>query len=75
MCYSLYLVHLPVIKFLKAAANAISWQPHPLVSLAISAPLCLAVAYAFHRAVERRFLNARMPTKVPTVAATKVQTA
>jgi peptidoglycan/LPS O-acetylase OafA/YrhL len=73
MCYSLYLVHLPVIKFLRVAANAVSWQPQPLVSLAISTPLCLAVAYSFHRAVERRFLNARTPTEVPAVATVDVQ--
>lgn len=61
MCYSLYLVHLPVIKILRGLLASNGVFPSPFLSLLLSAPLCLAIAWAFHRTVERRFLNQRSP--------------
>ena len=62
MCYSIYLVHFPLEKALShwltlqgfgGARNAI------LVVIPICTLATLVVAWAFHRLVERRFLNAR----------------
>lgn len=60
MCYSIYLIHWPVIKpithILYGAGVVGTWR-----TLAITLPICLgsvvACAWVFHRLVERRFLN------------------
>ena len=67
-CYSLYLVHCPV-------APLIQWNlyrcgvPGPTEALLVTVPLAcaasLAAAWAFHRAVESRFLNTPPPPPVP----------
>jgi peptidoglycan/LPS O-acetylase OafA/YrhL len=61
MCYSLYLVHWPVTKLvtLSLALHGVNgvW-PTLLVSLPLATAASVAVAWAFHRLVERRFLNA-----------------
>ena len=67
MCYSLYLVHLPVVKLVHVACVWIGFQPTPIVSLLIAAPIAIQVSWWFHVTVERRFLNA--PYRAPSVAA------
>jgi peptidoglycan/LPS O-acetylase OafA/YrhL len=57
--YSLYLSHLPVVALCYLAVRKLSLAPlpHLLAMLALSVPASLAVAYAFHRLVERRFMR------------------
>lgn len=57
MCYSLYLVHLPVVSIIKAVCFWASFKPTPLASLALCIPPSLLVAWWFHVSVERKFLN------------------
>jgi len=60
MCYSVYLIHWPVVKpishFLYNAGVVGNWR-----TLAVTLPVCLcasvACAWVFHILVERRFLN------------------
>ena len=60
MCYSLYLVHWPVVK---ALSHALYWAGvhGPRATLLVTTPLCLVCSigagWVFHRLVERRFLN------------------
>ena len=62
MCYSLYLVHWPVVKLLSKALYVAGvrgiWP-----TLGVAVPLCLlaalAVAWIFYRLVERRFVANR----------------
>jgi peptidoglycan/LPS O-acetylase OafA/YrhL len=64
MCYSLYLVHLPVTIFLNAAVRPCGVDPHrvsPLITVPVGIVSSVAVAYVFYRYVERRFLNAPEP--------------
>jgi peptidoglycan/LPS O-acetylase OafA/YrhL len=62
MSYSLYLTHSPVLRlcdvgFGAAGANlSIAWV---LARYAVCVPVCLGVAWAFFRLVERHFLNRR----------------
>jgi peptidoglycan/LPS O-acetylase OafA/YrhL len=57
--YSLYLVHLPVVALCFFAVRALSLPPlaHVLALLLVSVPSSLLIAYAFHRLVERRFMQ------------------
>ena len=61
MCYSLYLVHLPVAKLLQAGFLRFGMEPAPFASVLVSVPVCLGVAWLFHLKVERRFLNSPVP--------------
>jgi peptidoglycan/LPS O-acetylase OafA/YrhL len=67
-CYSLYLVHWPVTKVLAAALFAAGVRGAWPVLLAV-VPACLgasaAAAAVFLWAVERRFLNPRVPAPAP----------
>jgi peptidoglycan/LPS O-acetylase OafA/YrhL len=64
MCYSLYLVHWPIVKPL---ANVVSWtgMTGHAFTLFVTVPLCVAVssviAWWFHRRVELRFMNTQPP--------------
>lgn len=76
-CYSIYLVHLPIVKgishalFLAGVSSAEG-------TLLLTVPVCLAVSViagrAFHTRIERHFLNAPLPkdaqtpTESPTLA-------
>jgi peptidoglycan/LPS O-acetylase OafA/YrhL len=61
MCYSLYLTH-------PLAAAPVAWACYrsgltsPAATVLVTLPLCailsVGLGYAFHRVVERRFLNA-----------------
>ena len=66
MCYSLYLVHLPVCKAVSHALF-LAGIDSSLQTLLITIPVCItasiAVAWPFHLWVERRFLNS--PTVAP----------
>jgi peptidoglycan/LPS O-acetylase OafA/YrhL len=63
MCYSLYLVHLPLVTLVHVVFITAGLRPSPAVSLAVCVPLSLVVAWQFHVVVERRFMNS------PTVEA------
>lgn len=67
MCYSLYLVHAPVAAVLTWALYR-SGITSPAGTLFVTVPAVVAASvatgYAFHRAVERRFLNP--PAQAPT---------
>jgi peptidoglycan/LPS O-acetylase OafA/YrhL len=69
MCYSLYLVHLPVAHVLRALLLSAGVEPTPIASILVGAPPCLWVAWWFHRHVERRFMN---PSLSGTAAAGSV---
>jgi peptidoglycan/LPS O-acetylase OafA/YrhL len=61
LCYSLYLVHLPVTRmaaavFLRLGIDGQSLSP--LFTIPLCSTASILAAWAFHRAVERRFLNA-----------------
>jgi peptidoglycan/LPS O-acetylase OafA/YrhL len=57
--YSLYLTHLPVIALGHLAVSRLPLGPigHTLVLLALGVPASVGVAYAFHVAIERRFMR------------------
>lgn len=64
MCYSLYLVHLPLINLLRAGLAAsgvdtLAMSP-PLAMVVYGAP-SIWVSWQFHLLVERRFLNSAPP--------------
>ena len=64
ICYSLYLVHWPVAKFLGHVlwdAGAQSDRATVLATIPICVAVSVALATAFHFAVERRFLNLPAP--------------
>jgi peptidoglycan/LPS O-acetylase OafA/YrhL len=60
ICYSLYLVHLPIVELVRGIFLLAGKQPasiSPFVTVPLCSALCIPVAYLFHLAVERRFLN------------------
>jgi peptidoglycan/LPS O-acetylase OafA/YrhL len=60
MCYSLYLTHWPVAKGLSHLLYRLGVQgewPTLLVTIPVSIMASVALAWVFHLAVERRFLN------------------
>ena len=63
MCYSLYLVHWPVVALIGHAFDLIG-VTNPAAILLVTVPCCIAVsvliAWMFHRLVERRFWNPRV---------------
>ncbi len=60
MCYSLYLVHWPVVTVVSWAFNQLGFR-NPFAVFFLGVPSCLAVAIGlarlFHKLVERRFWN------------------
>jgi peptidoglycan/LPS O-acetylase OafA/YrhL len=62
MSYSLYLTHAPVLHVCEVGFMAVGITPTMLGTLlryVVCVPLCLGVAWAFFRLVERHFLNQR----------------
>jgi len=65
MCYSLYLLHWPIVK---AITHAFAWAgvtghwPTLLLVLPVATAASVAVSWWFHRTVEVRFLNAPIQT-------------
>jgi peptidoglycan/LPS O-acetylase OafA/YrhL len=61
LCYSLYLMHWPVVKAISHGAVLMGVTGGPVTALVVI-PVCLACSLAaawwFHRLVERRFMNA-----------------
>ena len=58
MSYSLYLTHLPVLTLVSLALGHHMTPRRELISnAAIALPLCLAVGWLFHIAIERRFMS------------------
>jgi peptidoglycan/LPS O-acetylase OafA/YrhL len=68
MCYSLYLVHLPVANLLRAGFHWYGVTPRPIISLLVCVPVSLALAWQFHLRVELRFLNRPLPAARATAA-------
>jgi peptidoglycan/LPS O-acetylase OafA/YrhL len=65
MCYSLYLIHWPVVTVVSWAFNQLEFQ-NPFAVLFLGLPSCLLVALAlswgFHMLIERKFWNPRYST-------------
>lgn len=63
-CYSLYLVHWPIVRIVSKLLDLAGLRTHAHTVL-VTVPLCTAAAILagglFHAAVERRFLNAPRP--------------
>lgn len=63
MCYSLYLVHWPLVAVIGNVLESLG-VTGPTAILLITVPICVAVtvlvAWGFHRLVERRFWNPRI---------------
>jgi peptidoglycan/LPS O-acetylase OafA/YrhL len=57
--YSLYLVHMPLVKLVWAGLEPLGWPRMVNYGLmvAVAIPLTLAVGYAFYRLLERPFLG------------------
>ena len=70
-CYSLYLVHWPVVVLIGHAFNALG-MTNATAILLITVPCCLAtsllLAAVFHTWVERRFWNPRINNPIPTTS-------
>ncbi len=68
MCYSLYLVHAPLIGLIYCAIVWFGGQRWwtPEVAVPVASAICIAVSWRFHVSVERRFLNAPI-REVPSV--------
>jgi peptidoglycan/LPS O-acetylase OafA/YrhL len=66
MCYSVYLIHYPIVKALSHVLS-LAGVDGPVGTVLVTMPLCLAVSLVaatwFHRLVERRFLNAPKLTR------------
>ena len=64
MCYSLYLIHWPVTKFISHLSFILGVNSAVSI-LALTVPCCIAssiaVGWFFHLHVERRFLNSPLP--------------
>ncbi|MES1255498.1 MAG: acyltransferase [Acidobacteriota bacterium] len=67
MCYSLYLVHLPVTNLIRAAlgaAGVVTGALSPFISLPLCGIPSIWLAWRFHLAVERKFMNSPSPGAV-----------
>lgn len=63
MCYSLYLIHLPVALLIQGIVRASGATPtdfSPLVSIPLVAIPSLIVSKLFHQSIERRFMSAEI---------------
>ncbi len=71
MCYSVYLIHYPLVKGLSHALS-LAGLDGPVATIVLTLPICLVVslvaAYVFHQLVEKRFLNAPRPASPAVVA-------
>ncbi len=68
ICYSLYLVHWPIVKLVSHVLYLAGLQSDAatlLVTVPICTALALVIAWLFHLAIERRFLNS--PSTKPPV--------
>jgi peptidoglycan/LPS O-acetylase OafA/YrhL len=65
MCYSLYLIHWPITKLISHICCDLGlstiWETL-LVTIPLATIASLGAAWLFHLAIERRFLNARVPS-------------
>jgi peptidoglycan/LPS O-acetylase OafA/YrhL len=64
MCYSLYLLHLPVTRFLKAGLEAGGVNTaaiSPLVTIPLCGVASIWLSWQFHLIVERRFMSPSAP--------------
>ena len=70
MCYSLYLVHLPVILLMRAGldvAGVDTARLSPFVSIPVCGAMSLWLSWQFHVFVERRFMTLRQRTAPVTI--------
>jgi len=78
MCYSLYLLHLPIADLVKAslaAAGVTLATLSPVVSLVLCGIPSIWIAWKFHLTVERRFMSApARPYSVPSASAEGIPT-
>ena len=65
MCYSLYLLHLPINRLLHAALRALDAPSTPWLTVPVCAAFSLPVAWWFHCAVERRFMSVPSAPRLP----------
>lgn len=74
ICYSLYLSHAVVVRTISQLMFDAGWRD-PTATVLVVLPICLAVAvvvgWAFHRVVERRFLNPPSNLSPSGIAATE----
>ncbi|HVW03329.1 MAG TPA: acyltransferase [Planctomycetaceae bacterium] len=72
MCYSLYLVHMPIVKVISHGLWMLGVQS-TMATCLITVPLCLLasilVGQLFYLRIERYFLNSREPVAVPNAPA------
>jgi peptidoglycan/LPS O-acetylase OafA/YrhL len=77
MCYSLYLVHWPVVKAISHAAQLLGLDA-PLWTALVTVPACLAasipLAWLFHRWVEKPFMDPPVPASPARQSAAGVTT-
>lgn len=60
MCYSLYLIHLPVANFIRAGLKIAGLEPSslsPFLTVLLCGVPSIWIAWRFHCAVERRFMS------------------
>jgi peptidoglycan/LPS O-acetylase OafA/YrhL len=76
MCYSLYLVHMPIVKLISHGLWMAGLQS-TMATCLVTVPLCLLTSilagYVFYLRIERHFLNTREPapaTPAPVMPAT-----
>lgn len=69
--YSLYLVHVPVIHALEARMPFDGSEAHWPLRYAVYGTIVMLAGYAFHRLVERWFLNGRLPFFAPRAIASE----
>jgi len=75
MCYSLYLVHMPVTSVLRAIVQAAGENPMalpPFVSLPLYGVPSLLLAWQFHIYIERRFMSRSAPAPLAFAATAAV---
>jgi peptidoglycan/LPS O-acetylase OafA/YrhL len=77
MCYSLYLVHWPVVKAISHGCQ-LAGLGAPVWTVLVTVPACLAasvpLAWLFHRWVERRFVGQTVPASAAGPGAAGVKT-
>jgi peptidoglycan/LPS O-acetylase OafA/YrhL len=68
MCYTIYLIHLPILQVLTGivmrTSGFVSFMPGLLVSAVVTLPILFAVSVAFFLLIEKPCMNPRWPLRV-----------
>jgi len=76
MCYSVYLIHLPVVKgvtqFFYRMGVTREW-PTIMLTIPVTAIVTVGIAWIFHLLVERRFMNTPSPLASPAKRAESLE--